>query len=347
MYKIVEEGGKYKIVDREGRVVPGSESHTTLKSAEYHLGLLYAGSAIKEVSLDDRIMNIRRAVYNAMDSISTPTSYGSYIVNVYEGYVIVSWGKTYYKIPYTETNGVVVVSSADNWVEVELIWVERENAMPVTAKMLNRKEALKSVLTSPTVVLHGSGLKAVGDGKIEGYLVRFTDKDHPDLYGDYFTKDTFYDVEPGDKVTLYYAHGMDPILGKRVLGKGIVNVDEVGLWVEAQLELRDEYERAIYSLAQKDVLGFSSGTLPFLVEYEEQDNGTFWIKSWPIGKDASLTPCPAAGPHLTAISAVKASLERVRPSVEDAGDASSSERSSYNEETKKLLRMLSMELDLY
>ena len=36
----------------------------------------------------------------------------------------------------------------------------------------------------------GGAVKALGDGKIGGYLVRFTDMQSPDLTGDYFTADT-------------------------------------------------------------------------------------------------------------------------------------------------------------
>lgn len=155
-----------------------------------------------------------------------------------------------------------------------------------------------------TIVAFGGSIKALGDGKIGGYLVRYTDADAPDLDGDFFTMQTEFDADDGDPVTLYYNHGLDPILKKRRLGRGHLRFDEVGAWVEAQLEMRDDYERAIYRMAESGKLGWSSGTLPNLVEREPV--GKAWhIKSWPLGKDASLTPTPAAGPVLTAVQPLK------------------------------------------
>ena len=124
----------------------------------------------------------------------------------------------------------------------------------------------------------GGEIKALGKGKIGGYLVRFTSADDPDLEGDFFTKSTDFDIDDGDKVTMYYNHGLDPVLKRRKLGKGSVKTDEIGVWTEAQLSLRDEYEQAIYSMVEQGKLGFSSGTLPSLVEREAIGKAT-WIKS--------------------------------------------------------------------
>jgi HK97 family phage major capsid protein len=52
--------------------------------------------------------------------------------------------------------------------------------------------------------------------------------------------------------------------------------------------MRDEYERAVYGLAEKGKLGWSSGTAPHLVERNKSH-----ITRWPLGLDASLTPIPA------------------------------------------------------
>lgn len=159
-------------------------------------------------------------------------------------------------------------------------------------------------------ILFTSGLKAMGGGKVGGYLVRYSDENTPDLDGDFFTKATDFDVEEGDRVTVYYQHGLDPVLKTRKLGKGTVRLhDDVGVWVEAQLELRDEYEKAIYQMAEDGRLGWSSGTLPNLVAAEPTKTGARWIKSWPLGKDASLTPNPAAGPEATRVSSMKSLID--------------------------------------
>ena len=140
------------------------------------------------------------------------------------------------------------------------------------------------------VLYFGGSVKALGDGRVGGHLVRFTTPDDPDLTGEFFTKDT--DFGGIDYSAVYYNHGADPKLGKRRLGNATLKADEFGVWAETQLQLRDEYERFIYNLAEQGKMGWSSGTAPHLVEYEQAGKAT-WIKSWPLGLDASLTPAPA------------------------------------------------------
>lgn len=140
------------------------------------------------------------------------------------------------------------------------------------------------------VVSVGSEAKALGDGRIGGYLVRFSTAEDPDLDNDYFTPDT--DFGEHARSPVYYNHGRDPELGKRKLASGELRKDSIGIWIETQLALRDEYERAIYELAKAGKLGWSSGTAPHLVEREK--TGRAWrIVRWPLGLDASLTPTPA------------------------------------------------------
>jgi hypothetical protein len=96
---------------------------------------------------------------------------------------------------------------------------------------------------------------------------------------------------------VYYQHGADKKLGKRKLAKGELTQDELGIWIEAQLNLRDEYEKAIYSMAEKGKLGWSSGTAAHLVEKAADGR----ITTWPLGLDASLTPTPAEPRNITVI----------------------------------------------
>lgn len=143
---------------------------------------------------------------------------------------------------------------------------------------------------SEALMSWGSEVKALGDGKVGGYLVQFGDESHTDLTGDFFTNAT--DFGEAAHADVYYQHGMDVKIGKRKLGKGALRGDELGIWIEAQLNLRDEYEKAIYALAEKGKLGWSSGTASHLVEREAKGSAML-IKAWPLGLDASLTPTPA------------------------------------------------------
>lgn len=141
-----------------------------------------------------------------------------------------------------------------------------------------------------TLIAWGGEIKALGNGKIGGYLVRFTDENEPDLEGEFFTKDTDFGDAAGAPV--YYNHGLDAKLGKRKIGRAAHKVDDFGVWAEAQLNLRDEYEKFIYAMAEKGKMGWSSGTASHLVERQHTAKAT-WIKSWPLGLDDTLTPWPA------------------------------------------------------
>lgn len=140
-----------------------------------------------------------------------------------------------------------------------------------------------------TLIAYGSELKALGEGKVGGYLVRFSTAEDPDLVGDFFTKDT--DLHYPSEMPVLYNHGLDKTIKKRVIGKASVTIDEVGAWTESQLNLRDEYEKEIYKLVEAGKLGYSSGALSHLVEREPAGKAAF-IKSWFVG-EVSLTPTPA------------------------------------------------------
>lgn len=142
------------------------------------------------------------------------------------------------------------------------------------------------------LIAYGAELKALGDGKVGGYLVRFSSADEPDLTGDFFTRETDFDLTDGYKsVPVLFHHGMDGTLKKRRLGRADLRVDDVGVWMEAQLTLRDEYEKAVYDLVAAGKMGLSSGSASHLVERRAEGKATN-ITGWPI-VEASITPTPA------------------------------------------------------
>lgn len=143
---------------------------------------------------------------------------------------------------------------------------------------------------SETIVYPGGQIKALGDGRIGGYLVRFTTDRDPDMTGEYFTKDSYFGIH--DKGTVYYQHGLDETIGRRRLAVSNHKTDDFGVWAETQLAIRDKYEKFIYMMAEKGMLGWSSGTANHLIEREERGKAV-WLKSWPLGLDDTLTPHPA------------------------------------------------------
>lgn len=162
-------------------------------------------------------------------------------------------------------------------------------------------QATKDVTMDSTLVHYGGEVKALGDdGKIGGYLVTFGDADTPDLSAtrDFFTKDTDFDIETGEKRSVYYSHGLDATMGVKKIGALTVTdmaKDDHGVWVEAQLKMRDKYEQAIFGMVKEGKLGWSSGAPTHLVRRKaiKTDEGTVHeILHWPIG-EGSLTPTPA------------------------------------------------------
>lgn len=150
-------------------------------------------------------------------------------------------------------------------------------------------KSLDDAAPDETLISQGDAVKALGDGRVGGYLVRFSTESDPDLTGDYFTPDT--DFGPHTTLPLYYQHGTDPVFKRARIGDGKVTRDDAGLWFEAQIRLADDYERKLYALAERGKLGLSSGALGHLVEREPVGKA-YHLKTWIIG-EASLTPTPA------------------------------------------------------
>ena len=147
------------------------------------------------------------------------------------------------------------------------------------------------------VIYIGGAVKALGNGKIGGYLIEFTDFENrkgtpPDLTKEFFTSKTDYDTELPTSRTLYFDHGQDKVLKRRKLSKAELKEDDIGIWAEGILDTRDKYLAKLYELAEKGVLGWSSGSAPHLVEKKKNASGFIEITSWPI-VEASLThqPC--------------------------------------------------------
>lgn len=173
-----------------------------------------------------------------------------------------------------------------------------ENIKRIAAK-LGLKPPEDKEAKDVDIIRFGSSVKALGNGRVGGYLVQFGTPKTKDFDGDYFTAATDYDLDRDTKTSPYYAHGQDSAIKTAKLGLDPfeMKADEVGVWCEGQLNLRNKYEKAIYGLAEKGKLGWSSGTAAHLVERKEikDDQGVVVateIVKWPLGLDASLTPTP-------------------------------------------------------
>lgn len=131
-----------------------------------------------------------------------------------------------------------------------------------------------------------------------------------DLRGERFEPDTdlWFDRLTETPMVLY-EHGFDRGTQKTVLGKVVSKtVDDIGLWIEAQIETASEYADAVRELVKKGVLGWSSGAVQHLCEID----GTGKITSWPVA-EFSLTPDPCE-PRTVGVAEL-ATLSESAPSV--------------------------------
>lgn len=170
-----------------------------------------------------------------------------------------------------------------------------------------------------TLVEFGSAIKSTNDkGGIGGHLVLFGDPKSKDLYGDFFTGETDFDLHDGQKSAVYYQHGFDFHFKSNVLSRATLGADDVGIWIEAQLDIHDEYMEALSDLISEGLMGWSSGTAGHLVEAERRGKA-YWIKRWPLGLDASITPNPADPRQVDTLRFLQEQWEKQYGSVGEEG----------------------------
>jgi HK97 family phage major capsid protein len=126
-------------------------------------------------------------------------------------------------------------------------------------------------------------------GRIGGYLVVWGSPEQRDTQGEFFSTRTELGLDWYDRRPVLYQHGHDGALKAEMIGTiERMQRDDLGLWVEAQLDLRQRYTRAIQELIRRGALHWSSGSLPAAVQVA----GDGHIERWPI-VEGSLTPTPA------------------------------------------------------
>lgn len=162
---------------------------------------------------------------------------------------------------------------------------------------------------SNTLVGFGGAVKSLGDGKYGGYAVVFSDGTANDIERDYFDAKTDFDLEDGDVRTAYYNHGLDVKMGNCKVGKASFKMDEVGLWMEAQLESRSKYISAIKKMAENGDLGISTGAINHLVRREAKSGGLSYVTHWPIGEVSFTTTPMEPRTSVMSIKSFQASLK--------------------------------------
>ncbi|MDL1900584.1 phage major capsid protein [Anaerolineae bacterium CFX9] len=152
----------------------------------------------------------------------------------------------------------------------------------MTPELIAPQHALK--------LLHADG------SRVGGYLIVWGSPEQRDLHGEYFTPETDLGLDWYPRRPLLYQHGLDSAVRHVVMGAiDVLQPDETGLWAEAQIDLRARYAEAVRGLIARGVLGWSSASLPHLIDVEPDGQ----IRRWVI-VEGSLTPTPAEPRHTDA-----------------------------------------------
>ena len=179
--------------------------------------------------------------------------------------------------------------------------------------MSNQDKAGKKVANEEVI----GAIKSIGKNRIAGFLVAFGSPSDKDLDGEFFTKDTNFELGWYGERPVLYNHGMDGSHKTKAIGKidKIEIIDDAGLWAEAQLRDAFMYQDHVMGMIERRQVGWSSGSAP---QYVEVDRNGF-IRSWPI-HEGSLTPMPAQ-PLKTTVSRIKhfSNVKTLKAAVDDLG----------------------------
>jgi hypothetical protein len=163
-----------------------------------------------------------------------------------------------------------------------------------------------------TLVSFGSELKSLGETadswRVGGWLVVFDSADISSLR-DRFTKSTDFDIQDGDRRSIYYNHGLDSTIKRTKIGNSQLFIKDAGVWMEGEIKKRKDYlSQHVEKIAdgvKNGVFGLSSGAPAHLVERKKLDDG-HEIELWPLA-EASITPTPAE--PLTSCVSLKSLVE--------------------------------------
>jgi hypothetical protein len=180
------------------------------------------------------------------------------------------------------------------------------------------------------LIAYGGEVKALEEDadrlKIGGYAVLFGTPADGDLspHRDYFTKATDYGFDVATKGRVRWHHGLDPKVGRSVLGLVDFKTepDEIGVWAEGWIGRRTEYEKKVAEWVKERKTGFSTGVAAHMVGRKTVGDA-HEITEWPLGSDVSLTLTPADPRQLGGVLSLKSLLtegEVASPSLVDRSE---------------------------
>jgi hypothetical protein len=157
----------------------------------------------------------------------------------------------------------------------------------------------------------------VPTSRFRAYGVLFGSPTQRDLYGTWFDKNTRYYLGWYRTLPWLYHHGMNPMLraeGIQKIGEwDTFGMDDVGVFLEGELDLRHKYAEALVKLANAGLLFPSSGTL----EYAARISDDGYVQEWPI-VEVSSTVSPGewrAGAITPEVRSAFATLSQLEPTT--------------------------------
>lgn len=150
--------------------------------------------------------------------------------------------------------------------------------MDLTNYIKNRQEV---------ITRHGLTIKAVGDMRLEVLGAPFGGHaDGKDDHGEFFSENTDFMMDIGEKRPAVYYHGMTPrgenSLRPEVIGTAeLVRKDENGLWFDVVLKKGSALAERVYEAAREGIARASSGAVSYLVRVAEN---TGEILTWALAE---------------------------------------------------------------
>jgi len=261
-----------------------------------------------------------------------------YDVRIFEDpdLVVVKLPEGLYAYPFSEDDEGGIIF--DEPYEVEFVIQRKEGkairsadtstALSTSFGVRNEDEDVRDSGEDAMIALGGE-IKALGNGWIGGYVVRFGNEVEKDLVGQWFTPGTYLGPADGNGADVMVHHGLplphgivDPAvkaeldrLSQRLLHPVETKRDAVGIFGKTLLNMADEYERMLESMVEQQKLRWSSGTAARVMRTKSSGE----IERWPI-VEASLTPmaCEFRG---TQVMPLKAYMKAIGLSEGQTGGA--------------------------
>lgn len=230
-------------------------------------------------------------------------------VEVYDDVVIICAEGAYWQADYAldMATGAVEIAPRQDWIQVEQQWTPTKayaakagarhsgTDMQAIQAIHDHAAALGASCATGKSAPQGFGgrpVKALGRNRVGEYGILWGDASRKDVTGEYFTRDTqelTAIFKAMGKVPALYHHAMDGAVKSSVVGViDVMQADDLGVWVEAQLDMGNKYAAAVQKLVEQGKLHWSSGSLPGA----RKAAGDGRIERWTIC-EMSLTPAPA------------------------------------------------------